>query len=331
MGGKDKISVIVPCYNVQKYVMRCFESIHNQTYGFENLEVIFVDDLSTDNTWSILELLQKKYPENVISVRMDKKGMCGGARNLGMDICSGKYITFVDADDWIHPEMIRVLQERMSCNDYEIVKCGYERFSDKVNVVRDSYENYDYEEIDLENIDKRKNLIIGLTYGGNITVWRKLYSSEFIKKNKIRFAENIYFEDTMFSFLCAVLARKICTVNLNLYFYYENIGGVDLFNTNIERIDDLSKMMDFIRAEINERHIYDEIRKECKAEIQIFLFWQEYLEKIRRLEMVMDNKIKKYADETLEREPDILENPYVHSLTDPQILRRIEQLKKRNI
>ena len=97
MNGKDKISVIIPCYNVQKYIMRCFDSIYSQTYGFENLEVILIDDLSTDNTWSILESLQRKYPENVISLKIQKKGKCGGARNLGMDICTGKYITFVDA------------------------------------------------------------------------------------------------------------------------------------------------------------------------------------------------------------------------------------------
>lgn len=73
MNGKDKISVIIPCYNVQKYIMRCFDSIHSQTYGFENLEVILIDDLSTDNTWSILESLQRKYPENVISLKIQKK------------------------------------------------------------------------------------------------------------------------------------------------------------------------------------------------------------------------------------------------------------------
>ena len=73
MDGKDKISVIIPCYNVQKYIMRCFDSIYSQTYGFENLEVILIDDLSTDNTWSILESLQRKYPKNVISLKIQKK------------------------------------------------------------------------------------------------------------------------------------------------------------------------------------------------------------------------------------------------------------------
>ena len=125
MNGKDKISVIIPCYNVQKYIMRCFDSIYSQTYGFENLELILIDDLSTDNTWSILESLQRKYPENVISLKMQKKGKCGGARNLGMDICTGKYITFVDADDYVHPDMLATVYKGniiknliMDCQSY---------------------------------------------------------------------------------------------------------------------------------------------------------------------------------------------------------------------
>mgnify|MGYP000411754809 FL=1 len=136
MNGKDKISVIIPCYNVQKYIMRCFDSIYSQTYGFENLELILIDDLSTDNTWSILESLQRKYPENVISLKMQKKGKCGGARNLGMDICTGKYITFVDADDYVHPDMLRVLYDRMTEDDYDVAQCGVSCFkADKPNVL----------------------------------------------------------------------------------------------------------------------------------------------------------------------------------------------------
>lgn len=328
MGGKDKISVIVPCYNVQKYVMRCFESIHNQTYGFENLEVIFVDDLSADNTWSILELLQKKYPENVISVKLNKKDLAGGARNLGMDISSGKYITFVDADDWLHPEMIRVSHERMLCGNYDIIKCGYKNFLDHIDVEQDIYETYDYEDIELEDINKRKNLIIGLTGGGNVIVWRKLYSARFIKENKIKFPENVYFEDTMFSFLCAVLAKRICIINIALYFYYQNDQGIDHSNKGIEMINDLTKVMDLIRKEIKYRGLDNEIGRECRAEIQIFMFWQEYLEKVRRLEIIMDNEIKKSVNDELTKETDILDNPYVHSMIDPKILKRIDYLKE---
>lgn len=184
MNGKDKISVIIPCYNVQKYIMRCFDSIYSQTYGFENLEVILIDDLSTDNTWSILESLQRKYPENVISLKIQKKGKCGGARNLGMDICTGKYITFVDADDYVHPDMLRVLYDRMTEDDYDVAQCGVSCFkADKPNVLE--VNDFEIQRLDLDNVDNRKNLIIGLTGFTNVTAWAKLYSTKFIIEHNL--------------------------------------------------------------------------------------------------------------------------------------------------
>lgn len=189
MNGKDKISVIIPCYNVQKYIMRCFDSIYSQTYGFENLEVILIDDLSTDNTWSILESLQRKYPENVISLKIQKKGKCGGARNLGMDICTGKYITFVDADDYVHPDMLRVLYDRMTEDDYDVAQCGVSCFkADKPNVLE--VNDLEIQRLDLDNVDNRKNLIIGLTGFTSVTAWAKLYSTKFIREHNLRFIED---------------------------------------------------------------------------------------------------------------------------------------------
>lgn len=186
MNGKDKISVIIPCYNVQKYIMRCFDSIYSQTYGFENLEVILIDDLSTDNTWSILESLQIQYPENVISLKIQKKGKCGGVRNLGMDICTGKYITFVDADDYVHPDMLRVLHDRMTEDDYDVAQCGVSCFkADKPNVLE--VNDFEIQRLDLDNVDNRKNLIIGLTGFTNVTAWAKLYSTKFIIEHNLRF------------------------------------------------------------------------------------------------------------------------------------------------
>ena len=216
MNGKDKISVIIPCYNVQKYIMRCFDSIYSQTYGFENLEVILIDDLSTDNTWSILESLQRQYPENVISLKIQKKGKCGGARNLGMDICTGKYITFVDADDYVHPDMLRGLHDRMTEDDYDVAQCGVSCFkADKPNVLE--VNDLEIQRLDLDNVDNRKNLIIGLTGFTSVTAWAKLYSTKFIREHNLRFIEDVYYEDTHFSMLCVLLAKKYCKVKWALY------------------------------------------------------------------------------------------------------------------
>lgn len=327
MGGKDKISVIVPCYNVQKYVMRCFESIHNQTYGFENLEVIFVDDLSTDNTWSILELLQKKYPENVIAVKLNRKGLAGGARNLGMDISSGEYITFVDADDWIHPEMINVLYNKIIEEHYDFVQCGYLECDRKPVEWSSVDSNYGVEIFNFADIDSRKNAIIGLTGTGNVAVWGKLYNIDFITNYKIRFVENLYFEDNNFSFMCVMSAKKCCRINLQLYFYYVNNDGITRSRVNFEKIHDLKRNMNDIREKLGHGYFDSNIEKNCKSEIQIFLFWKEYCESLMRIEQAMNNEMKKYAVEELEIEPDILDNPYVWSISEPASLKRIDLLK----
>ena len=246
MNGKDKISVIIPCYNVQKYIMRCFDSIYSQTYGFENLEVILIDDLSTDNTWSILESLQRKYPENVISLKIQKKGKCGGARNLGMDICTGKYITFVDADDYVHPDMLRVLYDRMTEDDYDVAQCGVSCFkADKPNVLE--VNDFEIQRLDLDNVDNRKNLIIGLTGFTNVTAWAKLYSTKFIIEHNLRFIEDVYYEDTHFSMLCVLLAKKYCKVQSTLYYYFENTEGIIRSEISNAKIRDAKIIMDHIR------------------------------------------------------------------------------------
>lgn len=327
MGEKDKISVIVPCYNVQKYVMRCFESIHNQTYGFENLEVIFVDDLSTDNTWSILGLLQRKYPENVISVRMDKKGMCGGARNLGMDICSGKYITFVDADDWIHPEMLKILYNSIIEDYYDVAQCGVTCFKEDILYIG-QLNKFEIKKLDLNNIEDRKNLIMSLTGFTNVTVWAKLYSTRFLMEHNIRFVENVYYEDTYFSMLCVLLAKKYCKLQSSLYYYFENTEGIMRSGISNEKIRDAKIVMDYIRNEIHIREAeLGNIIEQCNCEIQAFLLWHQYIESYNRIEKFLEKEIDICGEEFINSDPDIFDNPYVKVFSDKTVLERMSKLK----
>ena len=108
-----EISIIIPCYNVEKYLMRCFLSLKNQTIGIENLELIFVDDASTDDTWDIIQKIENKYSQNVIAVHCDENGRQGRARNIGMTYATAEYIGFVDSDDWVEPNMFEILLDEM--------------------------------------------------------------------------------------------------------------------------------------------------------------------------------------------------------------------------
>lgn len=327
MNGKDKISVIIPCYNVQKYIMRCFDSIYSQTYGFENLEVILIDDLSTDNTWSILESLQRQYPENVISLKIQKKGKCGGARNLGMDICTGKYITFVDADDYVHPDMLRVLYDRMTEDDYDVAQCGVSCFkADKPNVLE--VNDFEIQRLDLDNVDNRKNLIIGLTGFTNVTAWAKLYSTKFIIEHNLRFIEDVYYEDTHFSMLCVLLAKKYCKVQSTLYYYFENTEGIIRSEISNAKIRDAKIIMDHIRQAIQSRKAeLGNVIEQCYCEIQTFLLWHQYIEPYSRIETFMNRELDICKEEFLKSEPDIFNNPYVKFFSDNVILKRMSKLR----
>ena len=122
------ISVIVPVYNTEKYIEKCVMSILNQTY--KNLEIILIDDGSTDNSPQICDSLAKK--DNRITVIHQPNGGVSSARNIGLDNTHGDYITFVDSDDYIEPNMIEFLSENIG--DTNIAMCGYTSVDENGNL-----------------------------------------------------------------------------------------------------------------------------------------------------------------------------------------------------
>ena len=119
--NKNLISVIVPVYNVELLLDRCVSSITNQT--FTNLEIILVDDGSTDGSGMICDLWSDK--DTRVKVIHKKNGGLASARNAGLVLASGNYISFVDSDDWISPEMLRILYEKINLNNADIAVCNY--------------------------------------------------------------------------------------------------------------------------------------------------------------------------------------------------------------
>ena len=118
----EKISVIIPCYNVKDMVSECLDSIVAQTIGLEHLEIILIDDASADETVSVLKKYEEKYPDNIMLVLCEKNGRQGTARNIGLSYATGDFISFVDSDDWIHPVMFKELFDIMNKNDCDVVQ-----------------------------------------------------------------------------------------------------------------------------------------------------------------------------------------------------------------
>lgn len=204
----DKISIIVPVYNVEQYIDKCVESIVNQTY--KNIEIILVDDGSPDSCPLICDKWAEK--DSRIKVLHKENSGVSSARNAGIDASHGDYIGFVDGDDYINADMFSKLINAYSADDIDLAACGYLR-GDR-NVSKESTVIFNNTEIYYVMFDIEKH-----PYFEGF-VWNKLYKSEIIKKNNLYFEENLKMcEDTLFNFNYFAFANKAMVIDSSLYNY----------------------------------------------------------------------------------------------------------------
>ncbi|WP_318505185.1 glycosyltransferase family 2 protein [Bacillus sp. T3] len=209
---KPKISIIVPVYNVEKYIHKCVDSILNQT--FQDFELILVDDGSPDNCGFICDDFAQK--DKRVKVVHKQNGGLSTARNAGMDIAEGEYIGFVDSDDWIEPDMYELLFNLCVENDCEIANCSSIIYFTNKTVVNGSHP------LIIQNRhEAMKAMLEGKLY--DEVVWTKL-----IKRNlltDIRFPEGIVYEDTAFTYKVIHKCKKVCSIGSPKYHYIKRDEG----------------------------------------------------------------------------------------------------------
>ena len=236
--SKEKlISVIIPIYNSEKYLNECLDSLVNQSYSLNNLEVIMIDDYSTDLSRNIAENYVKKYGFKLIC---NKKNMGPAiSRNKGIDMANGKYICFVDSDDLVSSKMIEVLYNNIENSNADCIMSKLNSFN--LDGFHGYYSDKYMQRYKDGNINQNFDLI------NCISICGKLYKREFILKNNIYFLENTYHEDNSFSLTIYIKAKKI--IVLPEYLYYrrirENKTSI-MQNLNIEKFKDLLKNYEFI-------------------------------------------------------------------------------------
>ncbi|CAI9430269.1 hypothetical protein MSHRCOH1_08710 [Candidatus Ornithobacterium hominis] len=212
---KDLISVIIPVYNVEEYLVECINSVLAQTYT--NLEIILVNDGSTDSSGEICREYAKK--DNRIILIEKENGGLSDARNAGLDVCTGKYISFVDSDDIIHPGFISLLYKYISYDT--IVAC------DRFNIKDSSEITY----IDTENtkvFNYTNEDILHDFYSFKITypsVCNKLFPYSVFKK--LRFPKGLIYEDSyIFPYIYTNKYLNFIKLNLPLYYYRYNPNSI---------------------------------------------------------------------------------------------------------
>jgi glycosyltransferase involved in cell wall biosynthesis len=214
-GGK-RVSVIVPAYNVEKYIEKCLESILEQTY--RNIEIIVIDDGSKDGTWDIITGLMKSSPR-IKGYHQENKGV-SSARNFGLKEASGDYIQFVDGDDYIPRDAVEKLVTALETNSAEWVNCQYHRVDEN----GDGLEDYNFTKGYIELANENSKLVfirdILLEYFAGFEIWNKLYISDLIRKGNLKFDEKCHMgEDLEFNICYCLQAGSIVCIEDRLYFY----------------------------------------------------------------------------------------------------------------
>ena len=189
-----KISIIIPCYNVSDYIDRCLTSIANQTIGAGCLQIICIDDASTDDTWQHLQKWEQQYPDNLVLIHLDTNSRQGTARNIGMQYVSAPWVTFIDADDWVEPDYCEIMYAYADKLDCDVVCCSYKRDTAQTLSLLDnrgSGRRY----LLIDTVEKRK--IFFLNKSMNDPAWAKLIRTSLLVENQIYFAENRAYEDDL--------------------------------------------------------------------------------------------------------------------------------------
>ncbi|MBR6162798.1 glycosyltransferase [bacterium] len=251
-----KVSVILPIYNVGKYLVQCLNSLISQT--LYDIEIICVNDGSTDNCYDILESYKKK-DARIKVIHKENEGT-GVARNTGLKAATGECIAFVDPDDWIKENMLERLYNLLKEKELDIAMCMPDGYNEK----EQKMEAFPYfVEENFKNIptDKIFNWRDLSPFSYPMCVWNKLYLRKFLTDNHIDFAEKVDFEDHKVIFGALFHAKRIFFIPEKLYVYRFNREG-SILSDNNKRLMDRMKMFDYVEQIMKDTGAYEVLKNE---------------------------------------------------------------------
>lgn len=251
------VSVIIPVYNVEEYLRQCLDSVREQTLS--DIEIICVNDSSTDGSLSILEEYEKKDPR--IQVVTQPNGGAGAARNKGLSMASGKYLSFLDSDDFFEPDMLELAYKKAEEDKADFVVFNSDQYyTDRKRFVDVSwtlrikelppYTPFNHRQM-TDNIFK---VFVGWA-------WDKLYNREFVEKNHLLFQEQRTSNDMLFVFSAVAIAKRISIVN-KILAHQRRDAKDSLSKTRENSWHCFYDALTALRGRLKEEEIYREIEKD---------------------------------------------------------------------
>lgn len=289
---ENKINIIIPIYNVEKYLRQCLDSVYK--LDLTNKEIVLVNDGSTDNSLEIAKEYENKYKENTILISQENRGL-SGARNTGINNSSGEYIFFIDSDDFIDP--------------VELEKFFVEGLENKQDMyVGNYYEHYDEENVKESIFTNKKKLVnkTGLEMLEYLmenskyiaVVWRTLYKRSFFEKNNLKFKEKLLHEDELFTLTALTYANKVGTSDKK--FYYYRLNNNNSITNNRTKKNYIHIM--YILKQLVKLQEINNINHSCLKKYLLSLYWgivrngklknKELFRKLTKLKCSMKERIK---------------------------------------
>lgn len=296
------VSVIVPAYNAEAYIRKCLDSLLNQTK--KEIEIIAVNDGSKDKTLDILNEYKSNYPEIITVISQENQGL-STTRNNGIKVARGKYIAFVDSDDYVKEDMLEVMFNKALQGDYDVVACGVDAvYPDKVMPISIGI---DFDSKKLTPAES-KEIFLNMY----VIVCNKIFKKELFSDEQLLFEPGIWFEDVLFfSKLVPNLKSIACVEN----YFYEYLQRTDSITyTYSDKLLDIHLVLNKILEYYKKNGFYEEY----KAELEYMYVRYMFATFIKRLSKAKNRKKFKegvrFAQETVRNTfPDYKKNIYLNN------------------
>lgn len=270
--NNPKFSLILPVYNVEKFLTQCLNSIANQT--LQDIEIICINDGSTDNSLEILNMFADKDKRFVV-ISQENQGQ-GVARNKGLEIANGEYVVFVDPDDWIETNMLEELYKTFKNTKSEVVEFNYIEYNEysgktrKLSLERKLKKNFNYD-LSLVPYYNWENCKKGCLHKLDLHIWVRAYSNEFLKRTGAIFAPTKHGEDHLFANIVVLNAKQIHYLDRYLYTYRIRKGSAvnSISNNNF----DIFKNCELLKNYLIKNNFFDDLKEEFLKYQTTVLCW----------------------------------------------------------
>ena len=263
-----KVSIIVPVYNVEKYIDKCLKSLVEQTLS--DIEIIIVNDGSTDDSKKVIDNYIERYPEKIVYLEK-KNGGLSDARNYGMPYAKGEYIAFLDSDDYVEKDIYEKMYEVAKNENSDMVECDfYWEYPNKTK--KDIGVIYSGQNEMLENV--------------RVVAWNKLIKREVLEISKIQFPKGYRYEDVEFTYKLIPYLSKVSFVKESLIHYIQRPDSIS--NSQNERTKEIFDVLEHVLDFYKEKNVYEKYKEELEYTYTRYLLCSSLL----RMVKIDDKKIR---------------------------------------